>query len=100
MRTWFLVFALAVSAWATGCASTSAQQGAYDSIDDAAITKKVQAAILSEPALKASNIRVVSYNGDVSLAGTLERQDEVYAAIRAARTVEGVRAVRNHIQLK
>ena len=87
-------------AGALGCASTATQQGVGEYFDDSVITTKVKAAIYKEPALKSTDIQVETYNGAVQLSGLLASQDDIYRAVKAARTVEGVRAVRNHIRLK
>ena len=82
-----------------GCAGSAGQKPA-DGLDDALIVSQVKSAILREPTLKSADIEVESYGGEVRLSGTLDDQEEIYRAVKATRTVEGVRAVRNHLRLK
>ena len=82
-----------------GCAPAPVQ-GVADPLDDSAITANVRAAILKEPALKSADIKVETYDGAVQLSGVLANQEAIYRAVKATRTVEGVRAVRNHLRLE
>ena len=83
-----------------GCASTRTHEGTGQYIDDSAITTKVKAAILSEPGLKVSEINVETFKGVVQLSGFVSSRDDVNSAIRVARAVNGVKSVKNDMQLK
>ena len=82
-----------------GCA-TEKPPAATRQADDAAITAGVQAALLGDASLKASEIAVDTDQGVVRLSGFVGSADDVAAAAAAARTVKGVRSVRNELRLK
>ena len=82
----------------TGCAATGGPAGL--AIDDAAITTGVKAAINGDPNLKVSELNVETDEGVVQLAGFVSSADDVAAAVAAARTVKGVRSVRNDLRLR
>lgn len=75
-----------------------AKAGKY--LDDAWITTKVKAQLLKEAKLKGLDIGVQTQQGLVQLTGTVVSPDLVIAAERIAAGVEGVRAVRNELQVK
>lgn len=85
---------------AVGCASTSKQEGTGEYIDDSAITTKVKAAILNEPTLKSAEINVETFKGVVQLSGFVSSQAAVNKAVEVARSVSGVKSVRNDMRLK
>jgi hyperosmotically inducible protein len=82
-----------------GCA-TDNPAAATRQTDDAAITAGVRAALLGDASLKASEIDVDTDQGVVRLSGFVGSADDVAAAAAAARTVKGVRSVRNELRLK
>ena len=53
----------------TGCASTPTKEGTGEYIDDSVITAKVKASLFNEPTLKATEINVETFKGDVQLSG-------------------------------
>lgn len=90
----------AASAFAlTGCASTSGA-GAGQYIDDTVITAKVKASIFNEPTLKASEINVETYKGDVQLSGFVGDPGDASKAVEIARGVKGVASVKNDVRVK
>ena len=85
----------------TGCASDGGKHesvGQY--IDDAALTANVKAAIVADPRLKAGEINVETYQGTVQLSGFVAQADDVAKAAQVARTVKGVKSVKNDLRLK
>ena len=96
-----LVTALMLST-VVGCASTSTDKhetaGQY--IDDAAITTGVKAAILNAPTLKVSEINVETYKGVVQLSGFVSSAENIATASSVARSVNGVKSVKNDLRLK
>ena len=94
------LFATVVLMATLGCASTRTHEGTGQYIDDSAITTKVKAAILNEPGLKVSEINVETFKGVVQLSGFVSLHDDVNSAIRVARAVNGVKSVKNDMQLK
>lgn len=84
----------------SGCASAPKQESTGEYIDDAVITTKVRAAIFNEPSLKSSEIKVVTYKGDVQLSGFVSSAEDRDKAVEVAKTVKGVKSVKNDMQLK
>lgn len=83
-----------------GCASTERHSSAAEYIDDAVITTKVKSAIFGDPDLSAAEINVETYNGEVQLSGFVSTKAQIAEAGRVARSVDGVRKVKNSLQLK
>ncbi|SFB93245.1 BON domain-containing protein [Massilia yuzhufengensis] len=69
-------------------------------VDDATITAGVKAAILRESTLKVAEINVETEQGVVQLSGYVGSADSVAAAASVARTVKGVKSVKNDLRLK
>jgi osmotically-inducible protein OsmY len=87
-------------AMAVGCASTAKQEGTGEYVDDTVITSKVKAAIFNEPALKSAEINVETFKGVVQLSGFVSSRDAENKAVAVARTVGGVKSVKNDMRLK
>jgi hyperosmotically inducible protein len=83
-----------------GCASTATQSGAAQYVDDSAITAGVKAAILADPSLKVAEVNVETHQGVVQLSGFVSSADNVATASSVARTVKGVKSVKNDLRLK
>lgn len=83
-----------------GCAAPEKQQtvGAY--IDDATVTTRVKAAIFDDPGLRFSEINVETFDGVVQLSGFVSTQLEINRAIQMTQTIQGVKSVKNDMQLK
>lgn len=88
----FAASLLAVS----GCASTG--PGQY--IDDSVITAKVKASIFNEPTIKATEINVETYKGDVQLSGFVADPGDAAKAVEVAKGVKGVVSVKNDVRVK
>ena len=89
--------ALAVS---LGCASTRTHEGTGQYVDDSVITARVKAAILGEPGLKVAEINVETFKGVVQLSGFVSSDDDIAGAVKVARAVDGVKSVKNSMQVK
>jgi osmotically-inducible protein OsmY len=101
MKTMKRSFLLAIGALVlalAGCAAQRQQAGEF--IDDAAITTKVKKAIYDEPSLKVTEISVATEDNVVHLTGTVKSSAEASKAARVARSVEGVRGVKNDLEVK
>ena len=83
-----------------GCASTPTREGTGEYIDDSAITTKVKAAIFNDPNLKVFQINVETFKGEVQLSGFVDSAQSVKRAGEVARTVHGVKSVKNNILVK
>jgi osmotically-inducible protein OsmY len=69
-------------------------------IDDAVITTKVKAEILEHQKLKVFDIHVDTQNGIVQLSGFVDSPATAERAIKAARSVSGVREVKNDMRVE
>jgi osmotically-inducible protein OsmY len=94
----FFIVALMVSA--LGCASQSEPQSAGAYMGDSWVTTKVKTAILNEPSLKVLQINVETYKGVVQLSGFVDNDASRAKAVEIARSVQGVTAVKNDLQLR
>lgn len=83
-----------------GCAGTSTREGTGEYVDDTVITTKVKAAIFSEPSLKSAEINVETFKGTVQLSGFVNSREDINKAVDVARSVSGVKAVKNDMRLK
>jgi osmotically-inducible protein OsmY len=92
----FLAVALATI---TGCAATPATESTGEYIDDAAITAKVKAGILDQPALKSFDIHVETLKGTARLRGVAASQSSIDKAVEVARGVNGVKSVKNEMRV-
>jgi osmotically-inducible protein OsmY len=99
-RKWVALASALLMAIALGCASTAKQEGTGEYVDDAVITTKVKAAILSEPTLKSAEINVETFKGAVQLSGFVSSQAAVDKAVEVTRKVGGVTSVKNDMRLK
>ena len=93
----------------TGCATdngkstTKGEAGSQTAdayMDDSMITTKVKTAIFNEPGLDSGEITVETYQGVVQLSGFVESKNDINRAVEVARQVEGVKSVKNDMQLK
>ena len=95
--TFLTVFAVLLM---VGCASTSQKSSTGEYIDDSAITTKVKAALFNEPTLKASQINVETFKGEVQLSGFVESQTAIDKAVAVTKNVKGVTSVKNDMRLR
>jgi len=95
--TFFLTLLLAVF---LGCASTPKQEGTGEYVDDTVITTKVKAAIFDESSLKSAEINVETFKGVVQLSGFVSSQGAINKAVEVARSVAGVKSVKNDMRLR
>jgi osmotically-inducible protein OsmY len=83
-----------------GCASTQKREGTGEYLDDSAITTKVKAAIFNDPALKVFQINVETFKGEVQLSGFVDSAKMSSKAGEVARSVKGVKSVKNNLIVK
>ncbi len=82
------------------CSSTRTHESTGEYVDDSAITAKVKAAILEDPALKSLQISVKTYKGVVQLSGFVDSKEMFDRAGEVAGKVSGVREVKNDLIVK
>lgn len=98
----FVIAAIATStAFFTGCASRNAEHSKVSNLaDDARITTQIKAKYAESPVVRALVIRVDTDNGHVTLSGNAKNSEEKIAAESIARSVSGVRSVKNNIVIQ
>ncbi len=82
------------------CASTPKQEGTGEYIDDSVITTKVKSLLAADDFLKSFEIGVETRKGSVQLSGFVDSQRSVDKAGQIARSVKGVKSVKNDLILK
>jgi osmotically-inducible protein OsmY len=94
------VFTATVAFAVVGCASTPNRESAGEYVDDVAITAKVKAAFVNDPTVKATEINVETFKGDVQLSGFVAQPQDAQKAVAIARGIKGVTSVKNDIRVK
>jgi len=99
---WLHALALAclLGAPLTACDVTSGRESSGQYVDDSTITAKIKAALLEDPQLKASQIKVETLRNVVQLSGFVSTRDEALKAERLAANVQGVQAVKNSLVVR
>lgn len=83
-----------------GCAPTATDRGTGEVVDDGALTARVKTAIANEAGPgRALNVNVTTYRGTVQLSGFVETPQAVQRAGDIARSVPGVRSVKNDLTI-
>ena len=68
-------------------------------IDDSVITSKVKAKFVKDKQIRGDNIEIKTVNGVVELAGSAKSKAHASRAVSLARSVKGVKSVKNDIQI-
>ena len=92
-----LAAAIVLVSFVTGC-STTKSPGTQ--IDDAAIKTAVKAKLTVERFSNIVNVDVNVTNGIVTLSGEVPNAQVAEDAVAEARTVDGVKSVKNNLQVK
>jgi hyperosmotically inducible protein len=104
MRSWWKpkvsVIAAAVAATSLACASGGGQRSSGEYVDDKVVSAKVKAALIDDPATKAYQIDVETYNGVVQLSGFVADKETAMTAEQVAESVQGVRDVKNDLHVR
>lgn len=87
----------------TGCKSNSGPEekrtaGTY--VDDSAITAKIKSKMIGDSVVKAHQINVDTFQGNVQLNGFVDNQAQKSRAEELARNTAGVLSVQNNLQLR
>lgn len=69
-------------------------------MDDVWITTKVRSLLLKEEGVKGLGVNVETYQGTVQLSGWVNNATQIAQAEKIALAVEGVKGVRNDLQIK
>jgi len=82
------------------CASTRTQSSAGEYVDDSVITAKVKSLLAEDDFLKSFQISVESFKGTVQLSGFVNSQKAIDKAVEIARSVKGVKSIKNDLIVK
>lgn len=85
---------------ASGCAVSRGQQSVGAYVDDAGITTSVKAKLFEDKTVAGSSISVETLNGTVMLSGFAKSAAERSTAEGLARSVNGVKDVKNQIVVR
>jgi len=91
--------AAALVGQASRSGSASPQRSAPQT-SDGQITTAVKSKLIADPAVKGVDVSVTTSAGVVTLRGTVQKAEQRAAAERAARSVKGVKGVRNELRVK
>lgn len=69
-------------------------------VDDAVITAKLSAALMSNVDVKSLDIKVKTHKGEVMLSGFVDNEAQIELATTIANGIEGVKSVDNRLILK
>lgn len=94
------VIGLLLVALMAGCAGSATQESTGEYIDDSSITASVKAAIYNDPMLKVGQTSVESHKGVVQLSGFVDSRQAAARAVELARSVKGVKSVKNSLIVK
>ena len=95
-----VVTAVAALTILPGCAVTRGQSTVGEYIDDTAITTAVKARFVDNKTVDAAAISVETLEGTVMLSGFAKTADERMTAESIARSVKGVKSVKNQIVVR
>jgi osmotically-inducible protein OsmY len=91
---------LALIATFAACASTSTRESTGEYVDDSVITTKIKSLLAADNLLKSFQIGVETYQGIVQLSGFVNSQQAVDKAGEIAKSVKGVKSVKNNLIVK
>jgi hyperosmotically inducible protein len=94
------VFLAALMLAVTGCAATATHESTGEYVTDSWITTKVKAALVDDPAVKATEVNVETFKGKVQLSGFVSSQTAMNEAVRITRGIKGVTEVKNDMRIK
>lgn len=100
MRNTLKFIAVVAFTLSVGASSLALGETTGQFIDDATITTKVKAALLSDSKLKATKVSVETNKGTVQLSGSVENSDQKAEALRVANEVNGVKSVKDNLTVR
>jgi hyperosmotically inducible periplasmic protein len=101
IRSTLIAAALAVTLLtSTGCAVSRGQETTGEYIDDSVITAGVKTRMLDDERVAGTSITVETMKGTVMLSGFAKSDAEKAAAETIAKSVDGVKAVKNEITVR
>jgi len=82
------------------CAGTRTQESTGEYVDDSVITTTIKSLLAKDDFLKSFEISVETFKGRVQLSGFVNSQKAVDKAGEIARSVKGVKSLKNDLIVK
>ena len=95
----FLVLLMLIATLAA-CAGTRTQESSGEYVDDSVITTTVKSLLAKDDFLKSFDIGVETFKGRVQLSGFVNSKQAVDKAGEIARSVKGVKSLKNDLIVK
>ena len=93
--------AMTLASTMTACSSTATRRDAPEYAEDAVISTKVKAVIAKDTSIhNAADVQIETYRGIVQLSGFVDSDNAAMEAVKAARSVDGVKSVKNDLRIK
>jgi osmotically-inducible protein OsmY len=83
-----------------GCAGDRTSKSTGQVVDDNVIAAKVKSALVADPDVKGTQVNVDVFKGAVQLSGFVDNTAQAQKAVSIARSVQGVKEVRNSLTVK
>jgi osmotically-inducible protein OsmY len=82
------------------CAGSPTKESTGELVDDSVITTKVKSKLVGDKDVSAFDVQVETFKGVVQLSGFVSSEQERRRAAELARSIGGVKEVRNDLQVK
>jgi osmotically-inducible protein OsmY len=99
-RTAMLPLVVLLSGSVIGCASMTGRESAGQVADDGVIAAKVKTGLAQDPVTEAHRIDVDTLHGVVRLSGLVDSNRSRTRALEIARSVDGVKEVRDDLEIR
>lgn len=95
-----LVAVMLMVSFVSACAGSRTQESTGEYLDDSMITSKVKAKLLEDKEVSGLAVNVETFKAVVQLSGFAKTEAERQRAAQLARSVGGVKDVKNDIRLR
>jgi osmotically-inducible protein OsmY len=95
-----LIAVVLMVSFIAACAGSQTKESTGEYLDDSMITSKVKAKLLDDKEVAGLAVNVETFKGVVQLSGFAKTEAERQKAAELARSVGGVKDVKNDIRLK
>ena len=95
-----VVFLALAFATVLGCAGGPQKESTGEYVTDSWITRNVKAALVDDPAVRATEVNVETFKGRVQLSGFVSSDAAMSQAVHVAQGIKGVTSVQNDMRLR
>ena len=101
-KTWYigLIVCLVGIMAILGCAGDRTSRSTGQAVDDSVLANKVKVALYSDETVPGTQIEVEVFKGVVQLSGFVDNPAQAQKAVQIARSIDGVKEVRNSMIVK